>query len=560
MTLTVVTIVPNAQVQLGAATNTVVGAANAAAAWSDSSDLSYVQSTAVCRNDGEIVRVSFPTPSIPAGAKVLSVEFEHKVSTVPSTTVQPPVVLHWCRTLEGLLLIFGQLLQPKKSPVTSVCPTDDLGGTFVWKSLGAQTTSPSGAAWDPTTNLLSGNFFYDYGIGTIGDAGVNRVSEVHALVTFQAQSTVSVTAPSGTVASTRPTVKWTFTSPDSMPQQGYRVMVYTAAQVAAVGFTPFVSTPLQDSGDQLGEDLQWTLTDDLPDGTYSAYVQSTAKWAGPGDFPTVIASTTWTRTVAAGGGGQPAAVQPPNATLTSAVFQPADDRVAITMVPSSASPATAAFTVLVSRDNGVTYYSPPSLKFIPANGMTPVTEYDYLAPISATSKYQVLSYSQSSGLYVAAAGPSSVASALTFGSTWRLADPSNPLNNCIVIPIASGKDGKANEITYPRQSAMFQTIGGTGEKPPIVVSGPTFGEAGMLTLLFVDEQLDNWSAFKQQMQSGHTLMLKKSFAEQLWVQLAVGPQTQDPKLTYDVIPGRADRVYWRKITLPYTQVRPPAYF
>lgn len=558
MALTVVTILPNAQVQLGVATNTVVGAANAAAAWSDNSDTSYVQLTARCSNDADIVRVTFPTPSIPAGARVLSVEFEHKVMTVPDLSPQP-VGLHWYRALEGLLLIFGQLLTPKKIPVTSLCPADGAGGVFVWKSLGAKTISPAGVAWDPTTNLLSGNFTYDYGRGD--DIGGNhRVSEVHALVTFQAQSTVAVTAPTGTVASTRPTVKWMFTSPDSMPQQGYRVLIYTASQVAALGFTPFVSTPLQDSGDLLGEDLQWQLTDDLADGTYSAYVRSTAKWAGSGDFPTAIASTTWTRTVAAGGSGQPAAAQPPNATLTSTVFESVDDRVAITMVPSSASPVTAAFTVLVSRDNGVTYDSPPSLKFIQANGMTPVIEYDYLAPIAATSKYQVLSYSQSGGLYVAAAAPSSVSSALTYGDTWRLADPSNPLNNCVVVPVASGKDGRANEVTYPRLSAMFQTIGGTGEKPPIVVSGPTFGEAGMLTLLFIDDQRDNWPAFKQQMQSGHTLMLKKSFSEQLWVQLAIGPNTQDPKLTYDVVPGKASVVYWRKITLPYTQVRPPAYF
>jgi hypothetical protein len=41
------------------------------------------------------------------------------------------------------------------------------------------------------------------------------------------------------------------------------------------------------------------------------------------------------------------------------------------------------------------------------------------------------------------------------------------------------------------------------------------------------------------------------------VRLAAGPNTQDPKLTYDVIPGRPDVVMWRKITLPYTQVRAP---
>jgi hypothetical protein len=559
--LTVVTIRPNSTSSIGAGTNTVTGAANAHTAWSDNSDLSYVQLTARCRNDPQVVRVGFPTPTIPAGAKVLSVGLRRRVATVatPAPGVTPPVGLHWFRCLEGLIQIFGQALTPYKAPFTSQCPTDTTGGTFLEESLGSITTAPSGAAWDPTTNLATGNFFYDYGRGD--DVGGNhRVSEIYIDVTYQQQSTVAVTAPTGTVASTQPTVTWTFTSPDSMPQQGWRVMVYTAAQVAALGFVPFVSTPTLDSGPQLGEDLQWTVNGSLPDGTFTAYVQSSAKWSGPGDFLTAVASTTWTRTVAAGGGGQPAAAQPPNATLSSAVFDAVNDRVAITMVPSSSSPTTAAYDVQISRDGGITWDTPPSLTRVTATGMTPLTLYDYLAPISAVSQYRILSYSLSSGKYVAAAAPSSTLSVTTSGLTWRLADPANPLNNCVIIPV-NGKDGKANEITYPRMTATYQTLGGGGtEQPPIVRSGPVYGEAGTLVLRFQDAQLANWPLFLQQLQSGHTLLLKKSFAEQLWVRLAAGPNTQDPKLTYDVKPGSAKSIYWRQITLNYTQTRTPAFY
>lgn len=558
MALTVVTIRPNATVQTGVGTNTVVGAANAHTAWSDNSDSSYVQLTARCRNDTQVVRVTFPTPTIPAGAKVLSVGIRRRVLTVVAAAPQP-VCLHWLRTLEGLIQIFGQVLTPYKDPSTTLCPTDPVGGVYTTESLGSSTTAPSGAAWNPATNLLATNFAYDYGRGD--DIGGNhRISEVYADVTYQQVSTVAVTAPTGTVATTRPTITWTYTSPDSQPQQGYRAMIYTAAQVAAGGFAAFVSTPLIDSGDQLGEDLLWTIPIDLADGTYSAYVRAVSKWSGPGDFFTAIASTTWTRTVAAGGGSQPPAVQPPNATLSSATFDGPNDRVVLTMVPSSASPATAAYTVQISRDGGVTWGSPDSLSFIPATGMTPVVRWDYLAPIGATSQYRVLSYSLSSGIYVAAAAVSNTISVLTSGLTWRLADPLNPVNNCVVIPVA-GKDGKHDEITFPRIVATFQTLGGGGtEQPPIVVNGPTSGEAGVLNLLFIDSQLDNWPLFRQQLQSGHTLLLKKSFAEQKWVRLAAGPNTQDPKLTYDAVPGRPDVIYWRRITIPYSQVRPPSSF
>jgi hypothetical protein len=228
------------------------------------------------------------------------------------------------------------------------------------------------------------------------------------------------------------------------------------------------------------------------------------------------------------------------------------------MVPSGSSPTTAAYDIQVSRDGGVTFYTPPSFTLITATGMTPLVAYDYQAPISATSQYRILSYSLSSGKYIAAAATSGTLSVTTSGSNWRIVDPSNPLNNCTVVPIR-GKDGKANEITYPRMSATFQTLG-TGDLPPIVVSGPTYGEAGMLTLRFQDAQLANWPLFKQQLQSGHTLLLKKSFAEQLWVRLAAGPNTQDPKLIYDVKPGGAAYIYWREITLPYTAVRPPSVY
>lgn len=559
MALTVVTIRPNATVSIGAGTNTVVGAASASAAWSDNLDTSYVQLTARCRNDPQVVRVSFPTPTVPAGAKVLSVGIRRRVLTVAAGATQP-VGLHWLRTLEGLIQIFGQALQPYKDPTTTLCPTDSTGGNWVTESLGVATTSPSGAAWDPTTNLLSGNFTYDYGRGD--DAGGNhRVSEIYCDVTYQQQSTVVVTGPTGTIAGTNPTVTWTFTSPDSMPQQGYEVALYTAAQVAALGFSPFVSTPLQTSGPQLGEDLQWTVPNAIADGSYSVYVRATAKWSGPGDFVTAAASNTFTRTVSAGGGGQPAAAQPPNATLSSAVFDATNDRVALTMVPSSSSPTTAAYDVQISRDGGVTWSTPPSLTRITATGMTPVVQYDYQAPISATSQYRILSYSQSSGIYVAAAAPSNTISVTTSGTSWRVVDPSNPLNNTIVVPVG-GKDGKGNEISFPRQVATFQTLGGAGtSQPPIVVTGPVYGESGMLELRFqIDDAADYWPAFKQLMQSGHTLLLKKPFAEQLWVVLAAGTNTQDPKLTYDPVPGRPDKILRRKIVLGYSETRQPTFY
>lgn len=557
MALTVQTLRPNSTPQVGTVATVTGGGGVAHVALSDNSDASYVQLTARCRTDAQVLRVGFPTPTPPAGSKVLSVGLRLRVFTVAAAAPQP-VLNHWFRCFEGLPLIYGEVVPPKKRFFSSLCPTDPVGGTWSTVSLGAQITAPSGNAWDVTTNLA--NFTYDIGRGD--DLGGNhRISEVYLDVTYQQISTVTVTGPSGTVASTRPTITWTYSSPDSQPQQSYQVLIYTAAQVGLLGFAPFVTTPIQDSGLTLGEDLQWTLDDDLPDGTYYAYVRANSKWSGVGDFPTAIASTSWTRTVSVGGGGQPAAAQPPNAVLSSATFDAANNRVALTMVPSSSSPTTAAYTVQVSRDGGP-WGTIPSLTLIPAAGMTPVTAYDYVAPISKVSQYRVLSYSQSSGLYVAAAGTSGTLSVTPTSPYWWAKDPTNWLLNTILPVIVDGKgEGKPNKVNRRGVSGTFEPLSGNGTVPPIVVGGPYYGESGTLELRFhLNQAADYWPAYDALEQSGHTVLLQKPFGDQVWVQLSAGANSQDTQLTYDVVPGRPDLVQWRHIIVSYTLVGAPDFY
>lgn len=558
MALGVVTLRPNSTSQVGSWT--VVGAANAHTALSDNTDTSYIQVIPRSRLDPAVLRVGFPTPTIPAGAKVYSVGLRRKVATVVAGNPQP-VCLHWFRSTYGIVTVAGQSVAPQKYYFQSPCPTSPTTSAFVEENLGTFTTGPGGVAWDPTTNLVG--LTYDAGRGD--DIGSTlKISEVYVDVTYQQLSTVTITAPTGTVATTRPTITWTYSSPDSQPQQAYEVMIYTAFQVAAVGFVPFVNPPIQRSGLVLGEDQQWTLYNDLPDGGYSAYVRATSSWGGPGTFRTAVASTSWTRAVAAGGGSQPPGAQPPNATLSSAVFDATFNRVALTMVPSSSSPVTVAFTVQASRDLGVTWDPIPSLTLIPANGMTPVVKHDYVAPINVTSQYRVMAYSTSP--LVGAAAFSSVLSVTTSGTNWWLKCPANPLLNT-VLPVAapSGSGGSAEglKITLRRMQGTFEPLSGSGTQVlPIIVSGPTYGEQGVLDLLFLNGEPSGnlYAAYLALDQSGDVLLLQKPNGEQLFVVLGPGASGQDTEGHYDALPGSPGTILWRRIKTMFTQVDPPPFF
>lgn len=546
MALTVVTVQPSSTAQLGS--GTVVGAASAHAALADASDASYVQLAVRSRLDSQVIRVGFPTPSVPAGAKVYSVGLRRRVQTVVAGQPQP-VCHHWFRAVTGLIEIAGQLATPKKSFFNSTIPTSPTASAWVEESLGTYTTGPGGEPWDVTTNLA--NFAYEIGRGD-DEATALRVSAVYLDVTYQAASTVTVTGPTGTGTATRPTVTWTYASPDSQPQQAYRVAVYTAEQVAAGGFTAFVTTPIQESGWLLGEDLQWTLTSDITDGSYSAFVQATSKWAGTGDFPTAVASTTWTRAATP-------ASPPPPAVLSAAVFDAANNRVALTFAPSSASPVTTAFTVQASRDNGVTWQPIPSLTYLPANGMTPVTGYDNVAPLNITSQYRVLSYSQS--VLVAATSPSNVLSVTPYGDEHWFKHPTNPLLNT-VVPVAAPKGGEGIKVTKRRMQGTFQLLGGAGSTVlPVVVSGPSYGDEYELELIFHrDQPVDYWAAVDQLDRSGSPVLFQKPDGDQLWVSIGPGVSGRDTEETYNATPGNPRLVQWRRRRITLTQVDPPAYY
>lgn len=553
MALSTVTVQPNSAIQIG-----IWGFVSASTAWqavSDGSDATYIQLNAgLCRLDSQVLRLGFPAISVPTGSRVYSVGLRRRIQTVVAGH-QIPQCLHWFRCLVGEISVVGQAPQVFKTPFQSNCPTDPHLNTFVTESLFTATVGPDGLPWTLAGNLASGSFFYDVGRGDSFLSSPLRISEVYLDVTYQQSSAVTVSGPTGVIPDTQPTVHWTYFSADSQPQQGYEVAVYTQAQVNASGFVPFVTTPIDGTnGFVLGEAQQWTMSIDLTNGQYVAYVQAQATWSGPGTFDSTIGSTSWTRS---------ATGPPPAAILTSAIFDNANNRVGLTFIPSGSSPPTISYTVQASRDGGQSWLAIPSLTYYPSNGNLAVTAYDYVAPLNQSSQYRVISYGGDP--LQAASAPSNVLSVTPTDNRFWLKDPTNPLLN-IVLPIAAPKQSDAGiKITKRRMQGAFQLLGGQGSQVlPFIISGPTYGDEYEIELIFIEGDVNypmtNWAVVDELDRTGGTLLLQKPDGTELWVITGPGASGQDTEETYNALPGDPTLTHWRRRKLILTQVDPPVFY
>jgi len=535
---TTVTLRPNSTQQLGSWT--VVGAANAHTALSDNTDTTYVQLVPRCRTNDQVLRVGFPAPTPPAGAQIFSVAVRRRVQTVVPPAPQPQCS-HWfrCNSPSLVGLVTTLVVDLLRFFFWSRCPQQP---TSVWieETLPAQLTDPNGNPWTVAGSFSP--FYYDLGRDDT-NANPLRISEVYIDVTYIQQSTITVTAPTGTITATcRPTATWTYASPDSLPQAASQVAVYTAAQVAAGGFQAFVTPPLQQSGWVLGESLQWTLAADLVNGSYYAYVQVSQQWTGPGSFVSGVASTNWTQSIS----GAPVAV------LQTAAFDATYNRVQLVMLPSSSSPTTYAYAVQVSRDLGATWGPVRGGLLIAATGMTPLTLYDHEAPLNQASQYRVLSYGQTGSLLFPASAFSSTLSVTPFSEGHWLKDPLNPLLNSPLPVLYLG-----DTVVQKKVQGTFEPLSGGAFAQKIVVNGPMYGIEGTLNLIFHHKQAgDLFAAFQALESSRHILLLQSPTGEQHYIALGPGASGSDKTWMWDIIPG-TNQVKYRKLTVSYTETAAP---
>ncbi len=551
--LTTVTVQPNSSPQSGSWGT--VGASTPWQAVSDGSDSTYVRlNSGLCRLDSQVLRLGFPPVTIPAGAQIYSVALRRRILCVVAGS-QVPLCLHWFRSLVGIIEILGQAPTVYKTPFNSPCPTNPFTAIWTTESVGSFVKGPDGQAWSLAGNLASGNFFYDMGRGDNYLFSPLSISEVYLDVTYQQLSSVTVTAPTGTIPDTQPTVQWTYFSGDSQPQQAYQVAIYTLAQTQSMGFVPFTSTPIDGTnGWVLGQDLQWTMSLDVTNGQYVAYVQIESQWAGPGEFLSNIGSISWTRSAT----GPPAV-----AVFSMATADYVNNRVALSFAPGGATPVTASFTVVASRDGGQSFFPIPSLSYLPAQGMGTVVAYDYVAPLNTLSQYRVVAYG-GTPLQTAIA-PSVTLSATPMDNRWWAKCPANYLLNT-VLPVAAPKESDAGiKITKRRMQGTFQLLGGANSQVlPFIVSGPTYGDEYQIELIFIDGDPNTpitlWPIVDELDRTGGTLLIQKPDGDQLWMVTGPGASGQETEETYNSLQGDPTVTYWRRRKLVLTQVDPPSWF
>lgn len=103
----------------------------------------------------------------------------------------------------------------------------------------------------------------------------SEVSTFVVGITYVLAPTVTVTAPSGAISTATPTVAWTHTHDEGLPQASFRVRVFDAATVARGDFDPATSTPFVDSTEQVSTLGEWLLDQPLVSGTtYQVWVQT----------------------------------------------------------------------------------------------------------------------------------------------------------------------------------------------------------------------------------------------------------------------------------------------
>lgn len=424
------------------------------------------------------LRLGFATFAFPALSQIRAVTFRYRVA-LPSYLAGDDVVYRTQMQVGATAVVADALVA---GTVTAAIQT--LTGA-------ARTANPSGGAWTQT-DIDALELALAYLSGATGNRTF-RLYEAYADVLYNEAPVATVTAPAegGTAATTRPTVSWTYTDPESDVQERYRIKVFTAAQVAEGGFSPETyATPVWDSGEVFSSATSAAVPVDLLNGTaYRAYVKvadygSNGRY-GAWDYNAFTVSLT-------------AAVAPGLvATAESAL-----GRVKLDVTPSG---ATGAYLVLEYSDDNVNWrrHRAGDKVAYPA-GPAAMTVYDYELPSDAIRYYRAKSTDISA---TATSLPSPVRTATLDLDRWWLKDPLEPaLNRTVYL------EGEDFSFVLPEDVGVFAPL---GRSRKLVVSGQIRG-AEFGGTFFVRGQAD-YEALADLRRKQRTLLLQNPIGEQWYL-------------------------------------------
>jgi DNA-binding transcriptional regulator YdaS (Cro superfamily) len=224
-----------------------------------SGDADYVQAAAASYH----AVLAFPTPTLPAGAKIDKVKCQLRALRSSSEV--------WALTNLGVYVPSSGTFRYAQN--SFLFTSQALDGVIRENDSAYYTGLMDGGTWNAAdadgSDLSVELFLYN-------PSGSNaRAHAVRLVVSYDEIPVVSAITPTGTVTVSRPTIGWAFADPEGASQQKYRVKIFDAATYGAGGFNADTSTPAWDSGVVSSSGKSVLVPSDLINGTtYKAYIKA----------------------------------------------------------------------------------------------------------------------------------------------------------------------------------------------------------------------------------------------------------------------------------------------
>jgi hypothetical protein len=343
-------------------------------------------------------------------------------------------------------------------------------------------------------------------------AATVRVYEMYLDVLYN-EAPVATPASAFTASTSRPTVTWTYSDPESDVQERYRVKIFDATTASAGGFNPSTSSgAIADSGEVYSNVTSWACNVDLTNGVvYRAFV-FVADAGSSGRYGIVSAATYQQITVT---------LTPPNAPIIVATADNTNGRIQLALsAVNNLNPATTyRFDVERSDNAGVTW---SVLTRLFLTGLTAtnyqaqdfgstaspaLTVYDYEAKRSTATQYRARVKAFKSGNNLVSAYSSTSSATLAAATTWFVKSLTDANKN-ISINVHS------EDITF--ESLERQSIlNPIGRPNPVVLSDVVGGESFSVELAFLDEA--SFTAFEALRARRETMLLQNPYGDHRYV-------------------------------------------
>ena len=374
--------------------------------------------------------------------------------------------------------LYAGLTTPKDGNMTVAVGFEQSTNLYRWGNevqfLGARavgsyqgpvaTVAPGGKAW--TLAQVNGL------VARLTDAAKKsgqrgRFFNLYAVVRTATQGTATISAPTGTVTATsRPTVSWSWSEADGANQGFYEVRVYTAAQVATLGFSTQDTAgfpPVWSSGEVASTGTTARVGVSLPNGDYYVYVRAARNvannpfWSAFDFEPFTMGMTL------------------PDTPTVSATHSTTFGRVTVNAAVAALGTAFSSRTVEFQRLDGATWTVLDDGVAIGTAAGT-ASFVDYFAPRGGTVQYRARQTALLSDETIISSFGSASVNVVNDGTWWL--KPVDTLGNSLgSVNVAPGY-----EVSFAEQATVYSPI---GRAENVVVSAGLTGRSGSFDITTV---------------------------------------------------------------------------